>query len=150
MDDISNIEINNVVLLDTNAAADLYMEKLFPLWSSVIVVSLEGKYPLNQDLKNRVFENLSNNTNLSILIFGAQAEKFETASQKRMNMQSLFRLDLRRYPWEKPVFEFDEYKITELCRAFCDSPDKNRLQSYNSFIDAMIPESVKWYHDLVR
>ncbi len=148
--DINNIEIRNIVLIDKDSSADLYMQELFPLWVDVVVVSLEGKYPLNADLRSTVLELLKTNPNLNIFIYGANAEKFVTASQKRLSMYSILGLDLRRYPWQKPVFDFDEFKIVELCKAFAMSQDLSRLQNYNMYINVMMPDSIKWYHELLR
>lgn len=148
--DIENIPIENVALLDTDAAGDLYMEKLFPLWTDVVVFTLEGKYPVDSNLRARTLEKIKNDQNLNLFIYGAKSEKFETASQRRLDMHGLFSLDLRRYPWQQPVLELDEYKIIEICRVSRGKKDLERLQSYNLYIEVMMPDSVKWYHDLVK
>lgn len=148
--DIDNIDIKNVVILDTDQAGDVYMEKLFPLWVDAVVMTLEGKYPLDSSLKARVLDKMQNDKNLKVILYGANAVKTETLSQHRINMFNLFNLDLRRYPWQQPVINFDEFKIIELCRAFCDIGDIERLQNYNSYLDVMMPESVNWYHNLLR
>ena len=41
---IENLEIKNVVILDSDSAGDLYMEKLFPYWVDVVVITLPTSF----------------------------------------------------------------------------------------------------------
>jgi hypothetical protein len=150
-DDINNIDIKNVVVLDTDAAGDLYMEKIFPYWVDVVVLTLEGKYPLNQLLRTRILQEVESNSNIYLLLYGAQSEKMKSASPKRLLMSAFLNQDLRRYPWQRPAWDFNEDRIINLCRGFCGiGRDHDRLQSYNHYIDVMMPASVNWYHNLIR
>jgi hypothetical protein len=149
--DINNIDIRHVVVLDTDTSGDIYMEKMFPQWVDVVVITLEGKYPLNQLLRTRVLQEIESNPTIYLLLYGAQSEKMASASPRRMLMSSFLNQDLRRYPWQRPTWNFDEDKILNLCRGFCQvGRDPARLQSYNHYIDVMMPSSVSWYHTLIR
>jgi hypothetical protein len=149
--DIDNIDIQRIVVLDTDAAGDLYMERVFPLWVDVIVVTLEGKYPVNTLLRDRVLTEIQSNPNIYLLLYGAESEKMPSASLSRLLMSAFLNQDLRRYPWQTPIWNFDENKIISLSKAFCNiGRDSARLQSYNHYIDVMMPSSVGWYHDLIR
>jgi hypothetical protein len=149
--DIDNIDIRQVVVLDTDVAGDIYMERIFPLWVDAIVVTLEGKYPVNAALRTRVLNEIDTNPNIFLILYGAESEKITSASVSRLTMSSFLNQDLRRYPWQLPIWSFDENKIISLCKAFCDAGiDRDRLQSYNHYIDVMMPASVCWYHNLLR
>jgi hypothetical protein len=86
-----------------------------------------------------------------LLLYGAESEKMPSASLSRLLMSAFLNQDLRRYPWQTPIWNFDENKIISLSKAFCNiGRDSARLQSYNHYIDVMMPSSVGWYHDLIR
>lgn len=153
-EDINNIDIKHVVFLDSDAAGDLYMEKMYPLWCDVIVVTLEGKYPQNPMLRERVLAELATNKNIYCMFYGAKApNELNIASERRLFVSNYLIRDLQVYAWQKKgVFEFDESRIIELCMVFCNTMfDMGRMQSYNSVIDQLSENSsVKWYHHLIK
>jgi|APGre2960657423_1045063.scaffolds.fasta_scaffold25411_2 hypothetical protein len=153
-EDINNIDVRHVVFLDTDIAGDLYMEKMYPLWCDVVVVTLEGKYPENPVLRERVLAELSTNKNIYCMFFGARAQnQLNIASERRLFVSNYLIRDLQVFGWQKKgIFELDESRIMELCMVFCNTMfDHGRLQSYNSVIDQLENnDSVKWYHHLIK
>lgn len=160
--DINNIDIKYIALLDTDEAAGLYMEKMFNLWTEVIVVSLEGKYPEHPALRARVLQELKTNPDLYCVTFGARAVKeLEVVTRRVLHMADFFIVDLTNFEWQRPKFELDEDRIVALMQAFCNkfanTAGMDRLNAYNSIINyfnnSTIPNqknSLKWYHNLLK
>lgn len=143
------IRIESVIILDSDNAGDIYMERLYPLWIEPVVFTIQGKYPIEKKLRERTIEELGTNKNLKIVAFGADSEKFVTASEKRLSLASLFIQDLTMYFWQEPVFEFNEQRIVKLIQEFCQSNDLNRLISYQNMFHSYKQSSIKWYHSLI-
>jgi hypothetical protein len=152
--EIENIEIRNVLIFDKDDACDLYMEHLFPLWTDVVLVSLEGKYPIDQRLKDRVFSELENNPNLFVVQFGYHSENFKVASNKKFKMSYFLLRDLVMYDRHHPEFNFNAESIISVLMSLTESPlavsNIRRPQIYNHVIDSAVDDSKKWYHNLLR
>ena len=159
-EDINNIDIRYVALLDSDEAGDLYMEKLFPLWTDVIVVTLDGKYPENPALRERILRELQTNNELFCFTFGANAvTQLNVVSPKVLHLVDFFFADLINFPWQKPRLELNEDRIIVIMQAFSNkiANSTGRLNNYNAVIsyfeNATEPcqiESRKWYHMLVK
>jgi hypothetical protein len=153
-EEIKNIDIGNIVILDTDAAGDMFMETLFPLWTNVVIVTLGGKYPINEFLKKRVFEELANNSNINCIQFGADSEKLSVKTEKKLKMSYFLIKDLTFLSYQNPEFSFDAEMIVSLMMSFTGDSisrlNKDRLNSYDYIISNARPESVKWYHELIK
>lgn len=149
--DIDNIDIRYVVILDSDEAGDLYMEKMYPLWCDVVVLTVDGKYPTNPMLKQRVLTELETNENIYCLIWGAKDTQLKIATKKRLFLADFLIRDLA-LNWEgHSIFDFDEFKIIDLCMTFCNVLfDRSRIQNFNVEIDKIDPRIVKWFHQLMR
>lgn len=153
-EDIQNIEIRNIILLDKDRAGDLYMEKVFPLWTDVIVVTLEGKYPVNADLRNRVMQELKDNPNLFCMTFGANSDSYPLKTQKRFKMAYFLLRDIRNYDHHFSEFNFDEELLVSIMMSLTESPvmagNLIRVNQYDHLLNSVIPESVNWIHSLIK
>jgi hypothetical protein len=153
-EEIENIEIRNVLIFDKDSACDIYMEKLFPLWTDVVLVSLEGKYPRDERLKDRVFTELENNPDLYVIQFGYNSETLKIASNKKFKMSYFLLRDLIMYDRHNPEFNFNEELIISVLMSLTESSlaavNLKRPQIYNHLIDSAVKDSVKWYHSLLR
>jgi hypothetical protein len=151
---IENLEIKNVVILDSDKAGDLYMEKLFPYWVDVTVITLEGKYPVNLTLRNRVLTELENNENLFCFCFGSKADKYPLKTKKKLRLAPFFYKDLTFNKWTQGIFNFNEEKIIGLMMAFVgDTMSRlkiERIDQYNGLLKIAQPDSIKWYHHLIE
>lgn len=151
---VDAIEVKNVVILDLDSSGDLYMEKLFPYWIDVIVFTLEGKYPVNAKLRQKIINELENNENIVCYTFGAGADKYPMKTKKILRLAPFFYADFKMDKWTKSIFEFDEAKITILMKAFVGDtmsrlrPD--RIQKYNPLIENVPQDTVKWFHSLIK
>lgn len=150
--EIENIGISTIVILDRDDSGDLYMENLFPLWSDLVVFTVEGKYPTNPVLRERVLEEMRTNPKLICILYGARSEQLDyLLSQRRLHMSQILKKELVSGINPSPGFKMDEKKIVALCRAFAQGFDSDRQQSYNGLLDDLtVPESVKWHHNLIR
>lgn len=152
--EIENIDIKNVVILDTDKSGDIYMENLFPLWTNVIVVTLEGKYPKNDHLKKIVFDRIENDPSINCIQFGSNSEKYPVKSEKRLRMSHFLLKDLTYLSYQKPEFNFDHGMIISLMMSFTGDSisrlSKERLQTYDSIINRADSTSIKWFHDLLK
>lgn len=149
--DIDNIDIEHVVILDQDSSGDDYMKNLFFRWPEVIVMTVEGKYPTNIYLKTRVIEEIEKNNNLIIFCFGAESEKLNAVSKKKFRMSSFLLRDLCRYPWSQPTFQFDDERLVNLMKTLSLSvTELERLKLYNNRIDISNPDSIKWFHSLLK
>lgn len=146
---VETVRIQHVIILDSNEAGDLYMERLYPLWIDPIVFTLEGKYPLNANLRDRVVSALANNKNINCILFGSKSEKYKTASDKKLCMGSFLMQDLTMYFWQSPRFDFNDEKIVDLMYLFCNDRDTDRLSNYSKIFDAYNKSSLKWFHALI-
>jgi hypothetical protein len=150
-DDIDNIDVSNIVILDLDISGDMYMENLFFRWPDVVVMTLEGKYPTNPFLKNKVLAQIQNDPNIVIFCFGTGSEKLNVASAKKFRMAPFLLRDACRYAWSESAFDFDDEKLINLMKALSLSCNKlERLNTYNNLIDISIPSSIKWFHNLIR
>ena len=151
---IENLEIKNVVILDSDKAGDLYMEKLFPYWIDVIVVTLEGKYPLNLTLRHKILKELENNENLICFCFGANSDRYPLKTKKKLSLISFLYKDLTFNKWDRGIFDFNEERIVQLMMGFSgDSMSRlkiERIDKYNSLLKIAQPDSVRWYHHLIE
>jgi hypothetical protein len=151
---IENLEIKNVVILDSDKAGDLYMEKLFPYWVDVTVITLEGKYPLNLTLRNKVLKDLENNENLICFCFGSNADRYPLKTKKKLRLASFLYKDLTFNKWSQSIFDFNEERIVGLMMGFSgDTMSRlkiERIDKYNSLLKIAQPDSVKWYHHLIE
>lgn len=146
---IDALDISVVVILDKDVSGDLYMEKLYPLWTTPIIMTLEGKYPVNSVLRDKLLYELETNPNIYCFLFGANSEKFKTKTDKRVKMGPILMKDAVRYEWMPPRFNFTDETIVELMQGFVDD-NGVRLRQYNNRISGAIPESVKWYHHILK
>jgi hypothetical protein len=151
---IENLEIKNVVILDSDKAGDLYMEKLFPYWIDVTVITLEGKYPLNLTLRNKILKELENNENLICFCFGANSDRYSLKTKKKLSLISFLYKDLTFNKWDRGIFDFNEERIVQLMMGFSgDSMSRlkiERIDKYNSLLKIAQPDSVRWYHHLIE
>lgn len=151
---IENLEIKNVVILDSDKAGDLYMEKLFPYWVDVTVITLEGKYPLNVTLRDKVLKELENNENLICFCFGANSDRYPLKTKKKLRLAPFFYKDLTFNKWSQSAFDFNEARIVGLMMGFSgDAMSRlkiERIDKYNSLLKIAESESVKWYHHLIE
>lgn len=152
-DIIEHVEIKNVVILDSDSAGDMYMQKLFPYWVDVTVFTIEGKYPINPLLRQRVINELETNENLFCFTFGSAADKYKCKTQKKLRMAPIFFKDLTFNKWSQSVLQLNEEKIIALMMAFVgDTMSRlkaERIEKYNTLIKTAEPDSVKWYHSLI-
>ena len=151
---IENLEIKNVVILDSDKAGDLYMEKLFPYWIDVTVITLEGKYPLNLTLRHKILKELENNENLICFCFGANSDRYPLKTKKKLSLISFLYKDLTFNKWDRGIFDFNEERIVQLMMGFSgDSMSRlriERIDKYNSLLKLAQPDSVRWYHHLIE
>lgn len=158
--DIDNLHVDYVVLLDSDSAGDLYMQHLYPMWTQVIVVTLDGKYPLDARLRARVLSELASNENIFCMIFGAKIlNTIPVATKRKLHMVDFLFTDLVHFPWQKPRLELNEDRLITIMQAFCEqiAQHDSRLQSYNAVLDHYAnaqndhqSNSLKWYHALVK
>lgn len=148
-DEIDNIDVNHVIILDSDKAGDIYMENLYPIWVDCIVYTIEGKYPINQLLRQKVEVELQNSKKIKCILFGALAEKMPIASEIKLNMAPFLLKDCRRFFWHKPNFEFNNERICELIKAFCLWQDVERIQGYQYILQTFEPDSVQWFHEML-
>lgn len=70
---LDSVRINNVVLVADAKSAEIFFSKIFPHFTECYVVSADGVYPENGDLKKYVLDELATSTSIAIVIFGADA-----------------------------------------------------------------------------
>lgn len=150
---VEHLEIKNVVILDSDKAGDIYMEKLFPYWIDVTIITLEGKYPLNVKLREKVLKELEHNENLICFCFGAKADRYPLKTKTKLRLSLFLYKDLTFNKWSEAIFNFNEERIVGLMMGFSgDSMARlkiERIDKYNSLLKIAQPDSVKWYHHLI-
>ena len=124
--DQDSILVNRVVLLPEEASASIFMEKIFPLFSTYIVVSEDRAYPKNPDLNRIVFEKIKNDAGLAIVAFGFDSLKaIAPRSDKILVMDDLILDSSTVWKDSEPIRQiWDAHKIAATLRAYFQQWDK--------------------------
>lgn len=146
-----SLDINVIVLFNRKKNADVFFERIYPLWADPIVVTEDGYYPTNPVLKSKVFDELKTNVNLPIIVFDMSSyAKMNVLSKNVLNVGELIKTDTYRFTKVKP-FNWTDFGLATLFANFA-SFDKLFIRPNNEgdlWIKNINPESLDWYHDLV-
>ena len=146
-----SLDISVVTLFEKKEQADVFFEKIYPLWTDPIVVTEDGYYPVNPVLKEKVLTELKTNDKLPIILFSIISYiKMNVISKNILNVETLIKEDTYRFYNVKP-FNWTDLGLVKLFSEFTKLKYYIERPNYlgDSWIEYVNPESLDWYHKLV-
>ena len=147
----SSVDITAIVIFAKKENADIFFERLYPLWSDPIVVSEDGFYPEDSSLKEKILSELKTNSNLPIIVFNmASYVRMDILSKNILNAEELMKKDSYRFTKIKP-FNWSDTGIASLLSHFASLNSSLLRPSSDDEIwfKKVNPESLDWYHKLI-
>lgn len=119
---IKSVRVNNVVLVADAKAAEIFFTKIFPHFTECFVVSADGAYPENEELKKTVLEELATNPSIAVVIFGADAYREMNIASERLLVLDRIIADCFSKTKIKSLFKksFNEFDVVWLMMNFFD------------------------------
>lgn len=145
-----SIFLNSIVVLKSEKSASLFLEKIYPYWTESVIVSADGAFPKDQQLKEFAFEQLKTNKDLPVILFnGNLQQQLEIVSNKILPLDIFFRDDMYRFDASEAYFNWNERSIARLCFQWVNLVNKNSRETYIDMREMFNPESIKWYINMV-
>ena len=145
-----SIQVNSVTVVKSAAAAELFMETVYQWWADTIVVSADGIYPKDAQLKELVLSKLKTDANIPVVVFGASSiPNLGIVSNKILIMDEFFIADLYRFDSSESVFNWNERKIASFISKWAEQISAITRVNDADYRPLYHPDSSKWYHRLV-
>lgn len=145
-----SIDLDSLVVLRSEKSADLFFEKIYPHWPEPIVVSADGAFPKDQQLKDFSIEQLKTNKDLRVILFGGDLKNtLNIISDKILYIDYFLVNDLYRFVPSESAFNWTERGIARFCYNWILM---NNVDDRKSFLDqrsTFNPESSKWYVNML-
>lgn len=149
--DYDSVDITAVVLLAQKENADIFFERIYPLWSDAIIVTEDGFYPENEMLREKIKIELQTNHNLPVIVFSLSSYfKMNIISKNILNFEELIKKDSYRFTKIKP-FNWTDFGIANLLFQFSSLNSSLLRPSSDEEIwyKNVNPESLNWCHKLI-
>jgi hypothetical protein len=147
---VDSLDINAVVILETKEKADIFFEKIYPLWADPIVITGDGSYPKDENVKFAVLKKLQTSENLPVIVFHIPTFKsMNVLSKNLLLMTDLIREDTFRF-YEKKPFNWTDTSLAAFMNFWTMQNSKlTRVDNLDSsWKEYRNPDSLDWYHDL--
>jgi hypothetical protein len=132
------------------ASAELFMQTIYQRWADTIVVSADGVYPKDNQLKELALSKLRTDQDLPVVVFGASAVSIlGIVSKKTLTMDAFFNADLYRFDSSERVFNWDERKIAMFISKWAEQISDGARIDDADYRPLFHPESSEWYHRLI-
>lgn len=115
------VGIGKVAMFPSGKAARVYMERIFPHMADCYVISADGEYPKNPDVRVRVQGAIDRGEELKVIVFGNDSLRTFTPKSSRILVMDPFLMGSGKFTLDVDSLyhiEFDEYKIIHLMRSF--------------------------------
>lgn len=146
---IDSIQVNCITVLKTAAAAELFLEKIYPVWTDTIVVSADGVYPKNPRMNSFIFDHLKTHSTVPVIVFGRSTiKKLDIASQNILKMDSFLTADFYRFSPNEKTFNWDDTMMAGFLNIWVRQLANGRENNADTrpFFD---PKSIQWYHNIL-
>lgn len=121
------IPVKNVLLLASDAAARLYLDKVYDYYADIIVCSAEGGFPQQQELWQRAMHSVAEDASINLIICGCDAlQKVKPATAKILILDDLIMSDASPSA-RKPGMGLDARKVALLIKSFLDQDKKLKM-----------------------
>ena len=145
-----SIQVNSITVVKSAAAAELFMQTIYNWWADTIVVSADGIYPKDTQLKELVLSRLQTDLNVPVVVFGATCiSTLGIVSNKILTMDAFFMADLYRFDSSESAFNWDERKIAVFISKWAEQISASARASDADWRPLFHPDSSKWYHRLI-
>jgi hypothetical protein len=126
------------------------METVYQQWADTIVVSTDGVYPKDAQLKELVLSKLRTDQDLPVVVFGASCiSVLEIVSNKILTMDAFFNADLYRFDSSESTFNWNERKIAVFISKWAEQISASTRIDDADYRPLFHPDSSKWYHRLI-
>jgi hypothetical protein len=144
-----SIQVNSITVVRSAESAELFMQTIYQHWADTIVVSVDGAYPKDTQLKELVMSKLQTDVAVPVVVFGASClQTLEIVSTKILVMDGFFMADFYRFDSSECVFDWNERKIAAFIAKWVNQLTNNR-KDYFDYRPLYHPDSIKWYHRLI-
>ena len=145
-----SIQVNSVTVVKSAASAELFIETVYQQWADTIVVSADGVYPKDAQLKELVLSKLCTDQDLPVVVFGASCiSVLGIVSKKTLTMDAFFNADLYRFDSSESTFNWDERKIAVFISKWAEQISASTRIDDADYRPLFHPDSIKWYHRLI-
>lgn len=119
---LESVNIKNVILVGDAKAAEIFFKKIFPHYTECFVVSADGAYPEDENLRNQVLQELATNRSVAVVIFGADAYRKVQILSERILVMDRIVADCFSKAKIKSMFKagMNEFDIVHLLTSFFD------------------------------
>jgi len=121
------IRCSNFIIFNSDAAAKLYLDTCYDDYCNIIIVSIEGGYPLTNNLTLYAMSTIQSNENCNIIVMGADILQRIDIKSKKILIMDDFILSQRF------GFQISPTMLTHLIKSFCEQDKKILLG--NNFKD---------------
>jgi hypothetical protein len=146
-----SIQVNSITVVKSAAAAELFMQTIYQLWADTIVVSADGVYPKDAQLKELVMSKLQTDVAVPVVVFGASCHQIlGIVSKKTLTMDAFFIADLYRFDSSECTFNWDDRMIATFISKWAGQVlDGARRTDDADYRPLYHPDSSKWFHRLI-
>jgi hypothetical protein len=145
-----SIQVNSITVVKSAETAELFMQTIYNWWADTIVVSADGTYPKDIQLKELVLSRLQTDLDVPVVVFGATCiPELGIVSNKTLTMDAFFMADLYRFDSSESIFNWDERKIGTFISKWAEQISASARSSDADWRPLFHPDSSKWYHRLI-
>lgn len=145
-----SIQVNSITVVKSAAAAELFMQTVYQWWADTIIVSADGVYPKDTQLKELVLTKLRTDLEVPVVVFGAScATILEIVSKKILTMDEFFKADLYRFDSSECAFNWNERMIAKFISKWAEQISASARIDDADYRPLFHPDSSKWYHRLI-
>lgn len=145
--------IDRIVLFTESTSAQLFMQHVFPINCNCIIVSRDGVYPRNPELRARVESAVRENPKLRVAVFNVAALRgWDLVSDRVLVMDEFIMQDFKHHPAERlNRLDFNPTKIAFMIDCFFNQWDRipragNVAFAYRNFKEY---RELDWKADLI-
>jgi hypothetical protein len=145
------IPIKNVLLLASDTAAKLYLDRVYDYYTDIIVLSANGGYPTDATLRDRTLAAVKCDTSINLIMLGCDSVTYITpATEKILMLDDLIISDAAANK-RKPGMDLDERKLALMIRSFVDQDKKLKMGNNfsNGYSNYREYASRGWMHQLL-
>lgn len=146
---VDSIQINSITVLKTAAAAELFLERVYPEWTDTIVASADGVYPKNPRLNALIFNHLKTHATVPVVVFGnSTIKQLGIVSQHILKMDDFLTADFYRFSPNEKIFNWNETMMAGFLNIWVRQLANGRENNADlrPFFD---PKSIQWYHNIL-
>jgi hypothetical protein len=130
------VDCTKLVLVKDAAAAAAYQKLLWPIYVNAVLISADGTYPLDADLRARAFATLAEDPHAVIIVFNFDSTKQLSIATNRLLVMDdlLLSSRMRSRHHQRYDLELDCAAVAKIMHSFYSQ--WNRLEQANNFTES--------------